>query len=101
MNLQVRIQMVTSEIRESSHSHFVQIVMISQDFRQRKFLDLGQNKSEIVAKLTIGSRLACIHRLTDEQGRLLIKHERSFECRAEASRVLSTVSSASIIRPTS
>ena len=47
--------MGTSEIRESSHSRFVQIVIISQDFRQRKFLDSAQDKSEIVAKLTAGS----------------------------------------------
>ena len=40
--------MGTSEIRESSHSRFVQIVIISQDFRQRKFLDLHKTKVKLL-----------------------------------------------------
>ena len=67
--------MTTSETAESSHSRFVQIVMISQDFRRGKFLDFGQNKSEIIAKLAIGLWLACIHRDTDARG-MSAKHER-------------------------
>ena len=68
--------MATSKTAESSHSRSVQIVMISQDqFRRGKFLDFGQNNSEIVAKLAIGLWLTCIHRDTDARGCLLSTRE--------------------------
>ena len=72
--------MATSEIAESSHSRFVQIVMISQAFRRGKFLDFRQNKSEIVVRLAIALWLACIHRDTDARV-TFAKHERSVKIR--------------------
>ena len=82
--------MVTSEIRESSHSSLGHIVMISQHIRRGKSLDFVQQR-EIVAKLTIGSWLGC-------SGEAL--STRKVQQSHDASRLLSDLPRASVTRPT-
>ena len=41
-------KMVTREIRELFHPHFVQILIISRAFSRGKLLGFGQNSSKII-----------------------------------------------------